>query len=127
MDPDCAGFKPRYGYGVIQEVARLSEGGVMLQAGTLYAALATSTGPTKSTPMAWLRPRCRAFLRRGAVFFLLPGMVSTLKNAYRGMEIPYGHLASEAGPAWSPLLAPPFSFLATLLILVVLGVAAWPR
>src|SRR5689334_11675032 len=29
----------RHGYGVIQEVSRLSDGQVMLQAGTLYAAL----------------------------------------------------------------------------------------
>jgi PadR family transcriptional regulator PadR len=31
--------EPRYGYGVIQEVTRLSEGRITLQAGTLYAAL----------------------------------------------------------------------------------------
>jgi len=30
---------PRHGYGVIQEAARLSDGRVTLQAGTLYAAL----------------------------------------------------------------------------------------
>jgi DNA-binding PadR family transcriptional regulator len=30
---------PRHGYGVIQEAARLSDGRVKLQAGTLYAAL----------------------------------------------------------------------------------------
>jgi DNA-binding PadR family transcriptional regulator len=30
---------PRHGYGVIQEAARLSDGQVKLQAGTLYAAL----------------------------------------------------------------------------------------
>ncbi|MGH8792416.1 MAG: PadR family transcriptional regulator [Stackebrandtia sp.] len=31
--------QPRYGYDVIQEVAKLSDGRVRLQAGTLYAAL----------------------------------------------------------------------------------------
>ncbi|MEU4427349.1 PadR family transcriptional regulator [Actinoplanes sp. NPDC024001] len=31
--------EPRHGYGVIQEVTRLSDGRVTLQAGTLYAAL----------------------------------------------------------------------------------------
>ncbi|MEU4690664.1 PadR family transcriptional regulator [Actinoplanes sp. NPDC023714] len=31
--------EPRYGYGVIQEVTRLSDGRITLQAGTLYAAL----------------------------------------------------------------------------------------
>lgn len=31
--------RPRHGYGVIQETAALSEGQVILQAGTLYAAL----------------------------------------------------------------------------------------
>jgi DNA-binding PadR family transcriptional regulator len=31
--------QPRHGYGVIQEVAALSDGQVRLQAGTLYAAL----------------------------------------------------------------------------------------
>jgi PadR family transcriptional regulator PadR len=31
--------QPRHGYGVIQQVAALSEGQVQLQAGTLYAAL----------------------------------------------------------------------------------------
>jgi PadR family transcriptional regulator, regulatory protein PadR len=31
--------EPRHGYGVIQEAARLSDGRVKLQAGTLYAAL----------------------------------------------------------------------------------------
>jgi PadR family transcriptional regulator PadR len=30
---------PKHGYGVIQEVGRLSEGRIRLQAGTLYAAL----------------------------------------------------------------------------------------
>jgi len=31
--------RPRHGYGVIQQAAELSEGHVVLQAGTLYAAL----------------------------------------------------------------------------------------
>ena len=31
--------QPRHGYGVIQQVTRLSDGAVTLQAGTLYAAL----------------------------------------------------------------------------------------
>ncbi|MFC7535159.1 PadR family transcriptional regulator [Actinoplanes sp. GCM10030250] len=31
--------EPRHGYGVIQEVVRLSDGRIRLQAGTLYAAL----------------------------------------------------------------------------------------
>ncbi|WP_433790038.1 PadR family transcriptional regulator [Actinoplanes sp. CA-252034] len=31
--------EPRYGYAVIQEVSRLSDGRITLQAGTLYAAL----------------------------------------------------------------------------------------
>ncbi|MGH3663151.1 MAG: PadR family transcriptional regulator [Micromonosporaceae bacterium] len=35
---------PRHGYGIIQEVAALSEGRVKLQAGTLYTALERLTG-----------------------------------------------------------------------------------
>ncbi|GAA3347867.1 hypothetical protein GCM10020358_64260 [Amorphoplanes nipponensis] len=35
----CLATEARHGYGVIQEAARLSDGRVRLQAGTLYAAL----------------------------------------------------------------------------------------
>ncbi|MBD5559108.1 MAG: helix-turn-helix transcriptional regulator [Clostridia bacterium] len=42
--------KPRHGYGIIQEVESLTDGRVVLGAGTLYGALKTLSGKK------WIRP-----------------------------------------------------------------------